>query len=737
MKFGPSDRKRALVFVLTCALSWSSYAGVATELILDVAIEGQPRVANIVFETTRGLFIPASDAAALGLPRAESMVVEDISVPVIKGIEVRREEDVLYVTAPVTYFENHQVKLASEEAAVDLPALPAAWLQYDFHIQSLENARALGGLVSANVSHKGWNVRSEFRANQELSLPPLTRVATTAETTFAGATVSLGDITSSARIPVITNRGALGVRVGSEGIKGPASRPLTLQGAVEKAGNILVRANGATLASYTMAPGTFEVLDLPRLTGDARYEVLFDDGKTVKLLGGLDASNTQGLLDAGQFTYSTAVGLAQSEQSRLRGAPVYTRNLMVDGTVQYGLTKDVNLTGSVYQEPNETWLGGALMSNLSLKLSMELGAYAVVGERSDGVMTQAAMTYRDERFTVLASDTRFSSGLGTPKDGLISESKVSLNFGRVSAYLLNNTAYSFQGPLQFRTVGLSATHMMGPLSLSVFAARINRQEGSEFSLGLYASLALDRYAQAYLNTRRERTAVGARYTRPDEWTLNAETSSGQAGQNYIASGAYDTRVGTLYGTVAQSAGAAAQPIIGVQGAVALAASPKGIVWSAYKGSSGDSVLAIDAGAPQAEVVLDHNRRLIADDQGMVLAPLSSAYAHTLAMDVATLDPNLTTLDDKKRVRVKPRSVGHYRYDVRSVGFSIQLVDSNGAGLPEGSIVTWEGNRTLVGRDGVAWLDTTADALMVQIGVKKFCKVKTAIKEEGVYTCVLE
>lgn len=708
------------------------------DVLLEVLVPGFPPKTVLLYEGPDSrLYVPAAQADALGVPFAETEVLAGLNRAVLAGISlVRISEDQVQLSAPANYFGHTSLRFGVETDVVPLVSLPAYWLNYDMFVQPVAGYRPYGGALRGNVTMGNFAVKSEFRANQSYMMPALSRVSSSLTGRIHNAHVEFGDLAHSSALPVTTSRNMLGIRVASNGVQGPVGTA-QLHGATDTPGRVTVNANGAPIASYNIMPGTFEVSDLPRIGGAGLYELVFDDGKNVKLLGAINTLNPIALLSPGQYAYSVAGGVAQSSNSAMLGSPQYTNTMVVDASMTYGTGLHHNVSGTIVSSANETWVGGGVLTEWSA-VSSKFAAYSVHSPKASGVVVQGSSQWQGQSFSFgLGVSQFFGSPQGTPTDGFLSERKVNAGWKSLSAYWLSSQSYSGIGRTQFVTKGIGYSTNFGALSLSANAARTQRNgvDGA-WSFGLFASWSFAAGKAAYGSVTENRTAIGGR-ARGDDWQLNLErqqaASAGIASQ--LVAGQVGARYGVVYGSATHtSAPGGSRTMLGFSGAAAAVQTSKGLLSSGYSPSQGDSLIVADTGSPGAELMLNHTRRVVANPDGIALVPAFSSFPQTLQLDVRTLSFDMTAGQTKRRVQIPPGAAGFTDFDTRPLGLGVSLVMPEGTPVDEGSVVrTVGGYETLVGSEGQVWLEAPAPELTVQTEAKKFCIVKN-LSKAGRYVC---
>lgn len=724
---------RALALAISIFSPWALAA--PNELLLDIRVSGARPVPGLVYELEGKLYIPADAAQDIGLPNAESFEVEGIPVPVIKGIRVTQADESVDVVAPAEYFSHTRVRLSVETAAAQLPTVNSMWVNYDLHWQKATGLRQVGGGFNVFGSLGTWDLQSRFRLNRETQYQPFSRIASFASKVINDHVFTVGDLASNTNMPVTTRRDMLGVGIASFRALGEVTKPPVIRGAVNTAGRLQVLRNNTKIANYALPPGTFDVVDLPDVAGVGKYELLFDDGKSVKLMGDLMLGRPTKMLRKGQYTYSLQTGVRQDERSANKGSPQYTGNYVFDGNVTYGLSDYVNLYGYSYATRGEQWVGGVILSDWHELFSSELALASVKGERTSGVMAKAMGRFNYKGVSAQLSTMHFSDPRGTPVEGFVGEQKLNLSYDTFGVYAVKNTAFGVMGVTEFKSTGVSYSKSLGVMNLSVYAGRsqLTGADKTSTAVGVYVSIPLGSKSTVYGGGTADKQSIGARYSENSAWNIAAELSQDRMGVSKIMSGSMDTRQGTAYGVVAQAGEGSVQPLVGFNGSFALAQTQKGLSFTGYKGSEGDSLLLVDVGAPNATLVVDHSRKVTTGSNGVAFIPISSRQAHKVNLDVASLELDVTVLNTAHRVKVSPRKVGYLAYNLQNVGFGVTLKDIKGRLIEEGSIAVGLNFTSLVGSKGFLWLEKPLSTVVVQVGRNKFCVVKE-IGAEGEYTC---
>lgn len=725
----PPLKRTSLWLLLACALSAQAQAPAVEEQILPTALADRTPVPVVVLKKGDQFYVPFSQAAALGLTKATAAQVDGLPEPVIADLTVESaEDDLLQASVPLSYFGSQQFDVTPQATSGGLEAIPAVWTTYDLFAQKEAGSRPVGGSLGIQGSHNGYSLDASWQVNRDASQSLVTRASTTLRTKWNDKDVAIGDVSVGQALPLLASRQAMGVQISGKAGGERTKSALSISGSVPGNGIVTVSANQQVLYQASARAGTYEVRGLPTLPGETRYEVHFDDGQSVRLLGSLAADEPQGLLPEGAYEYQAAAGVPRQINPETRRLS-YTGGLALDMGASFGVHRRHNLDTQAYLTKAERWLGAGIRSEWTPRLYSELRGYMVNAPGNSGNLFRASVRYQGDGFGFGAGISQFSNPRGTPGDGFLSEKRLSAGALGFNAYVLQTESLVENAVRTYDTVGLSRSFVLDSLLLNLTASK-TRKDGV-WAAPYYSALVswqLGPGASVSSNFTPGGTSLNASYYKDQAWGVSAQASQATGSKYAVASGFYNTGLGTF-----SAATGSGGTTLGVSGGVILFRTPAGWERRLAGGLRGDSLLVVDAGAPGAEVLVEAQHRFSAGRSGYIVVPFSSAVAQRVELDLKTLPGNLGTDEVLRVAKTAPQQAFLMKFHVAPMGFPITLTGSDGKPLPEGSVAYLPEEETVVAEGGQIWLLKAAPSFKVQLAPKRYCTVTSADKE-GTYQC---
>lgn len=714
-------RELAAAFALSGALGAASAQESTEELILNTSVGNRAPVPVLVWRRGNEYFVPYSQATALDLPNALQKEVPGLPEAVIADTQVETSDsDELRLRVPLVYFKNQFFDLNAPPPGTRLEAIPAVWVRYDLYAQKSSGLRPVGGTLDLVTAYQNWALKNTWQLPRDMEQAPVTRAYTSLESDRGNHKISIGDASVAEGLPVFTTRQGLGLHLSGK-LGERVAAEVRVSGHVPDDGILKVYANQQELFRATARAGTYEVRGLPTLPGEAKYTVFFDDGSSVRLLNSLDTFESVGLYKEGTGAYSLFVGAPRdTEGGRVQSG--YKKELLTEASLGYGVSKYHSAQFTLLSQKAESWAGGGLKSEWGSSVFSEAGAYWVKGPAYSGVTTELSAHYSTQAFRVGAAHVRFSDVRGTPVDGFLAESKVFAGWGGWNVYWLKSRYVADSMPGSFYTLGLSKAFNFGPASLTVTAARTTR-DGIAASpyLAVLFNYALDRDTYVGGTVTKKHVEVTAD-KRVANWGLSSRVTHDAGRFEGSLGGFYQGAYGTAFGTWERELRSS---ILGLNGGAVLYGWDGGVAMQSTANRPGDSLLVVDAGAPNVDVVVESRNRFATNTEGRVAVPLRSHVPQRIELDLKTLPVDKTIDTAQLIAETKPYEALALKFDTREAGYAVYLTLSDGSAVPEGSVAFLStGPIPVVGR-GMVWLEKAQDKFKVQVGEQTYCSVEGA------------
>lgn len=698
------------------------------ELILPAAIHDRAPVAVVVYRRGSQYFVPFTQSKDLGLTHARPTLVPGIPEPVIEALEVTGvEEELLRATVPLTYFAPQRFQYLHANETAPLEPLPAAWVSYNLFHQPTQGLRALGGTVSLVTNIREYSLNAMWLLNREVEGARLLRASTSLEKSLGRTQLTLGDVSISQDLPLLSNRQAIGLQLRSQGRRDSTVGTLQFAGIVPSSGVLSVLANQQLLYRAPASVGTYELKGLPSIAGQTRYEVYFDDGQSVRLLDSLLSQTPVANLPKGAFEYQVSFGAPRLLDSKGQGLE-YAKELVLDATATYGWSHLHQVSAQTYLSREETWAGGSVRTEWSPRLSSRIAAHAVSSSKGSGLLTALAAQYSSADFRVGASHAWFNGKEGT-RDGFISESKAFVGYSGLSLTLLQSEHRAEFGPSQYRTFGVSKSMSRGRLSVNFSASNTWRDgvKGKPY-VAVMVNWSLDDQTRVSATVSREQTTLSASYQSEQDWGLTAERATHSDYTSNTINGYYTSALGTWFGSTG-----AGSNTLGLSGGLAMYKGPVG--WGAQPlgRHGGDSLLVVQAGSAQVEVTVEAQQRYKTNKDGLASIPFTSSLPQRVGLDLLTLDPQLTALQTQHLVKTDRGRAHLLTFETAAVGYELSLKRPNGSFVSEGSLAYLPSGTLIVSDEGGLWLEEAVPSFKVQLGPNEFCTVTTGDKP-GIAEC---
>jgi outer membrane usher protein len=487
--------------------------------------------------------------------------------------------------------------------------------------------------------------------------------------------------------------------------------------AVPSTVNVLT--DGNLMVSSQVAPGPFEVPQLPVMSGAGTISVTVTNvlGQQVTLTQPFYASST--LLAPRLQTYAGQAGLVRlnwgavsNDYGRVAGTAIYRR----------GLTRKFTVEGSV-EGTSETVMAGAggvtQIANLGI---LNFAAAASAGSGQTGAQFSVGAQRIGRTFSVGASailttgnyrDVASMNGDAVPQKQISAFTSLSSKrFGSAGvAYgeVAQNTTAS---PLQLSYVPggnsqvVSANYSLQFRKVSLYASEFRDLSHPGGSSGLQigltipfgrrssANVSATSDGNAQLQVQKSASSIG-------DWGFDAYASAGDSDHEF-AQVQYKSPVGLFTTGVDRSAG---QTTLRMESQGALSVVDSGLFPS---NAISDSFAIVDTGSTPNVRVLQENRDVgRTGSSGRLLVPdMRSFDLNHITIEPTDIPPDATIIDASREVRPQDRSGVIVRFPIKiSHGALLRLVDDAGVSLPLGSTATLRatGATVPVGYDGDAYV----------------------------------
>ncbi|RYF32499.1 MAG: fimbrial biogenesis outer membrane usher protein [Comamonadaceae bacterium] len=474
--------------------------------------------------------------------------------------------------------------------------------------------------------------------------------------------------------------------------------------------------NGLRQYNGQVPAGPFQLNTVPGINGAGNAQVVLTD--TFGRATTLDFSlyDAQRLLQAGLSDWSADLGVVRRNYGNRSFD--YGSDPAASGAYRYGVTDNftVEAHGETTRGLANAGIGGAWLLGQAGVLSGAVAQSSYQGKR--GSLLNLGYSWRDNRFNFLVDGTRSNDdwrdvaslngspvarGSGRASVGYSADALGS--FGLSYLYL----RYAGQEPTRlasaywFRSLGRSAS-----VNVSLNQNLDNRRERSLF-VGFTWSL--DGRTTASTGVQRERDSTiytaDVQSSTPSEggvgWRAGLRQGGGQSGG--VAEVNYLGRYGRAVAGV-NAYGDSRYAYAGATGAVVLM---EGQPFATRRIDDAFAVVSTD-GIPGVPVKLENRVIGTTDTKGLLLvAPLNAYQRNQLSIDPMQLPADVKIDRVKTLATPTDRSGTTVRFGITPIrAAALLLVDDAGKPLPVGSLVRVNGragDRTLVGFDGAAYLET--------------------------------
>jgi outer membrane usher protein len=492
---------------------------------------------------------------------------------------------------------------------------------------------------------------------------------------------------------------------------------VTGSAAVPSTVNVLT--DGSLMISSQVAPGPFEVPQLPVMSGAGTISMTVTNalGQQVTLTQPFYASSA--LLAPGLQTYAGQAGLVRrnwgsvsNDYGKMAGTAVIRR----------GLTRKFTIEGSVESTSGTTMAGAGGVAQIANLGIMNFAAAASTGSGQTGAQFSAGAQRIGRRFSVGASATMTAgdyrdvasiSGDGAPKKQVSAFTSLSSRrFGSLGlAYgesvqnatasssqpgvepLQNSQVVSVNYSLQFRKVSIYASEFK---SLSKTSGSNGMQIGLTIPFGRRSSTNLSATSEGSVQFQVQKSASSI-----GDWGYNAYASVGDSDHEF-SQVQYKSPVGLLTAGVDRSAG---QTTLRMESQGALSLVDRGLFPS---NAINDSFAIVDTGSMPNVRVFQENRDVgRTGTSGRLLVPdMRSFDLNHITIEPTDIPPDATIINSSREIRPQDRSGVIVKFPIKiSHGALLRLVDESGVAVPLGSTATLRSNGASVpvGYDGDAYV----------------------------------
>ena len=492
---------------------------------------------------------------------------------------------------------------------------------------------------------------------------------------------------------------------------------VTGSAAVPSTVNVLT--DGNLMVSSQVAPGPFEVPQLPVMSGAGTISMTVTNAldQQVTLTQPFYASSA--LLAPGLQTYAGQAGLVRlnwgsvsNDYGKLAGTAVYRR----------GLTRKFTVEGSVEATSGTTMAGAGGVTQIANLGILNFAAAASTGSGQTGAQFSVGAQRLGRRFSVGASATMTTgnyrdvasiNGDGAPKKQI--SAFTSLSSKRLGSVGLaygesdqNATANAFQPgftpvqnsqvvsvnySLQFRKISISASEFK---NLSETSGSNGMQIGVTIPFGRRSSTSISATSEgnAQFQVQKSASSIG-------DWGYNAYASVGGSDHEF-GQVQYKSPVGLYTAGVDRSAG---QTTLRMESQGALSLVDRGLFPS---NAINDSFAILDTGSMPNVRVFQENRNVgTTGTSGRLLVPdMRSFDLNHITIEPTDIPADATIINALREIRPQDRSGVIVRFPIKiSHGALLQLVDEAGVPILIGSTATLRSNGATVpvGYDGDAYV----------------------------------
>lgn len=493
--------------------------------------------------------------------------------------------------------------------------------------------------------------------------------------------------------------------------------------------NLLI--NGVQQYSASVPSGPFVLNQVAGINGAGLATVITRDALGRSVATTLPLYVDTRMLAQGLSDYSLEVGaLRRDYGTRSFG---YDSSPVASASGRYGLTDDLTLEGHAEAGKSVFNAGAGALLRLG-RAGVINGALSASTGAGSGVQASIGYQYLGPRFSIDAQSVRASAGYGdlASRDGSAvtrMTDRVSLSLPLPAGQSVNLSYIGYRSPLtepsKIATLGYSATVFNGLfLNVSAFQDLLQREKRG-FYFGL--SMAFDNNISISSNVSRQND-IGSRSISAQQsadfgggfgWAVQAGTAGGLAyrqGQlEYLGShGRLTAR--------AQSNALGSASSLGAAGALVLM---DGHLATARQVGSGFAM--VSTGGVAGVPVLHENREIgVTGRSGYLLVPNLNAYGdNQIAIGTDGLDVDARV--PVTNINVVPRSLAGVLASFPVERYSAATVVVHGdegkplaAGLPV--LHVQSGKRTVVGFDGITFVDDLQNDNELRIGDDETCTV---------------
>jgi outer membrane usher protein len=492
---------------------------------------------------------------------------------------------------------------------------------------------------------------------------------------------------------------------------------VTGSAAVPSTVNVLT--DGNLMVSSQVAPGPFEVPQLPVMSGAGTISMTVTNalGQQVTLTQPFYASSA--LLAPGLQTYAGQAGLVRrnwgsvsNDYGKMAGTAVYRR----------GLTRKFTVEGSVEGTPGTTMAGAGGVAQIASLGILNFAAAASTGSGQAGAQLSVGAQRIGKRFSVGASatvtegnyrDVASINGDGAPKKQISAFTSLSsrrfgsvgLAYGESDQNATSNSVQPGFAPvhdsqvvsvnysLQFRKVSIYASEFK---NLSTTGGSNGMQIGLTIPFGRRSSTSVSATSEGSVQFQVQKPASSI-----GDWGYNAYASAGNSDHDF-GQVQYKSPVGLFTAGVDRSAG---QTSLRIENQGALSVVDRGLFPS---NAITDSFAIVDTGSMPNVRVFQENRDVgSTGTSGRLLVPdMRSFDLNHITIEPTDIPADATIINASREIRPQDRSGVIVSFPIKiSHGALLQLVDESGVPVPLGSTATLRasGAAVPVGYDGDAYV----------------------------------
>src|SRR5450830_117752 len=482
--------------------------------------------------------------------------------------------------------------------------------------------------------------------------------------------------------------------------------------------------NGVQQYSASVPSGPFVLNQVTGINGAGQATIITHDALGRSVSTTLPLYVDTRMLAKNLSDYSVEVGVLRRDYGqRMFG---YERKPVASATGRYGISDDLTVEGHTELSAGLYQAGAGALWRLGQKGVIN-GSLAASTGSSSGVQLSAGYQYLSSRFSIDTQTTRASSGFGdlASRDGspiVRAADRISLNLPIQTgqSVSLSYIGYTTAGmpASKIVTVGYSATLFRGLFLNASLFQDLRQREQRGFYLGL--SMAFDSNTSVNANSSRQNGvnshSIGAQraadFGGGVGWAVQSGTTGGihyrQAQVDYLGNdGRLTARV--------QGGDAGSASSVGASGALVLM---DGHLSTTRQVGSGFAL--VSTGGIADVPVLHENRQIgITGNSGYLLVPNLNAYGNN-QISINTDGLNVDARVPVTNINVVPRSLSGVLASFpveRYSAATIIVQDSAGKFLAMGLPVlhVQSGKKTLVGFDGVTFVDDLHDENELRIG----------------------